>query len=368
MTIKSALLVDDSKVARFALSKLLEKISLKVDMVGSAEDALDFLKNNNNPDVIFMDHLMPGMNGVEATKHIKTNPETNRIPVIMCTSKKSEDFNDDARTYGIYNVLTKPAEPKVVAEILKQLGEDVENNVLPQPAISISLSAEEETDLGQMTQTELPEELKDAPAPVPVAQIIEQVAAPLPTETIEQVARSAVKANVNNRLHELLSSLFDEQYDHVKRILSDSKQDQQNHLKAIMDEYVDEINKKTESIKEEVAAEVSLFLGNQLKEFKTELLQSTSNTTLDASFIEELKDHISTVQSVDTDTWQKLQGEAIQQAHEMARETAEDIAAQAIDSYIRKHQSSVNRFYGMALATSIGIFTIGIAFLSGMFG
>lgn len=361
MTIKSALLVDDSKVARFALSKLLEKINLKVFMVDSAEEALDFLANNENPDVIFMDHLMPGMNGVEATKHIKTNPDTSPIPVIMCTSKKSEDFNDDARTYGIYNVLTKPADPQTVAEIITQLGQDVINNVLPQPAISISLSAEEEVDLGQMTKTDLPEELRDAPAQ-PIS-----APAPLPEEMIEQVARSAVKANVNNRLHELLSSLFDEQYDHLKRILNDSKQDQQSHLAKIMDEYVKEINNKTELIKEEVAAEVSLFLGNQLNEFKVELLQNKSNSELDASLIEDLKDHISTVQSVDTDSWQKLQGEAIQQAHEMARETAEDIAAQAVDSYIRKSQQAANRFYGMALATSVGVFTIGIAFLSGMF-
>ena len=361
MTIKSALLVDDSKVARFALSKLLEKINLKVNMVESAEDALEFLKSNDNPDVIFMDHLMPGMNGVEATKHIKTNPATSAIPVIMCTSKKSEDFNEDARTYGIYNVLTKPAEPKNVAEIIEQLGQDVENNVLPQPAISISLSAEEENNLGQMAKTELPDELKETPAPATPALTA------LPEEMIEQVARSAVKANVNNRLHELLSSLFDEQYDHLKRILNDSKEDQQNHLKSIMDEYVAEINKKTESIKEEVAAEVSLFLGNQLNEFKMDLLESKSNAAFDANLIEEIKEHISTVQSLDTDSWQKLQGEAIQQAHEMARETAEDIAAQAVDSYIRKNQQAANRFYGMALAASVGVFTLGIAFLSGMF-
>jgi CheY-like chemotaxis protein len=329
-------------------------------MAGSAEEALDYLSSHDNPDVIFMDHLMPGMNGVEATKHIKTNPETSAIPVIMCTSKKSEDFNDDARTYGIYNVLTKPAEPKIVAGIIEQLGHDVINNVLPQPAISISLSAKEEADLGQMAMTELPEELKDAP-------IQSAVAAPLPEEMIEQIARSAVKANVNNRLHELLSSLFDEQYDHLKRILNDSKQDQQNHLKSIMDDYVEEINKKTESIKEEVAAEVSLFLGNQLNEFKMELLDNKSNAAFDANIVEELKDHITAVQSVDTDSWQKLQGEAIQQAHEMARETAEDIAAQAVDSYIRKHQQTANRFYGMALAASVGVFTVGIAFLSGMF-
>lgn len=78
MAIKNALLVDDSKVARFALSKLLESRDMEVNMAGSAEEALDFLKSHDRPDVIFMDHLMPGMNGVEATKAIKNNPETAR--------------------------------------------------------------------------------------------------------------------------------------------------------------------------------------------------------------------------------------------------------------------------------------------------
>ena len=70
MTIKSALLVDDSKVARFALSKLLEKNDLKVEMVGSGEDALEFLDKHEQPDVIFMDHLMPRH---ERSRHGTTN-------------------------------------------------------------------------------------------------------------------------------------------------------------------------------------------------------------------------------------------------------------------------------------------------------
>lgn len=74
MAIKNALLVDDSKVARFALSKLLEGRDMEVNMAGSAEEALDFLSSHQRPDVIFMDHLMPGMNGVEATKAIKATP------------------------------------------------------------------------------------------------------------------------------------------------------------------------------------------------------------------------------------------------------------------------------------------------------
>lgn len=358
MTIKSALLVDDSKVARFALSKLLEKLNLKVEMASSGEEALAFLSANHpKPDVIFMDHLMPGMNGVDATKEIKMNASTSDIPVIMCTSKKSDEFTDDAITYGIYDVLTKPAEPERVIDLINKLNLDIENDTLPKPAISISLTKEEEIDLDHMQQTELPSELKDPePKIVPI----------LNNDIIEQVARSAVKANVNSRLHELLSSLFDEQYDHLKRILGESKSELHEHIKEVMDDYANQINQKTESIKEEVAAEVSLFLGKQLSEFKEELLNSKAHSGLDPIQMEELKDHVTSVQSVDTELWQKLQSDAIRQAHETARETAEDIASQTIESYIKKSRQASNKFYGMALATSIGIFAIGLVAIIGM--
>ncbi len=359
MTVESALLVDDSKVARFALSKLLEKISLKVEMVNSGEEAIAYLAANPNPDVIFMDQLMPGMNGVDATKKLKMDPQTSEIPIIMCTSKKSEEFSEDARIYGIYDVLTKPAEAQHVVNLINKLSNDIANDTLPKPAISISLSDQEQDQLAKMSQTELPKELRDTPAPTASPEASSDI--------IEQVARSAVKANVNNRLHELLSSLFDEQYDHVKRILSDSKQEQQEHLKGIMDEYVNEINKKTESIKEEVAAEVSLFLGNQLTEFKQELLGSKAHTGMDPVQMEELKEHLNAIQSMDTEFWQRLQGDAIKQAHEITRETAEEVATQTIENYIRHNRQASNKFYGMALATSIGVFAVGIAIVAGFF-
>ena len=327
-------------------------------MASSGEEALTFLSTNTNPDVIFMDHLMPGMNGVDATKEIKMNASTSEIPVIMCTSKKSDEFTEDAITYGIYGVLTKPAEPESVIELIKKLTHDIAHGTLPKPAISISLSKEEEQDLAQMKQTVLPSELKD--------QEPASSNATLNNEIIEQVARSAVKANVNNRLHELLSSLFDEQYDHLKRILNDSKIEQQDHLKEIMDNYSRQINEKTESIKEEVAAEVSLFLGKQLVEFKDELLKSKAHTGLDPVQMEELKDHLSSVQSMDTEFWQKLQSDAIKQAHETSREAAEDIAAQTIETYINKNRQASNKFYGMALAVSIGVFAAGLAVIIGM--
>ncbi len=362
MTIKSALLVDDSKVARFALSKLLEKIDLNVSMAGSAEEALDYLSSHDNPDVIFMDHLMPGMNGVEATRAIKSNPETSAIPIIMCTSKKSEEFADDAKEYGIYSILTKPPQPKGLSSMIEELGYAVEKGELPQPELDLINGGSKDDTLAEALPVEADNNITAN------QEMLNNGMVALPTEMIEQVARSAVKSNVNNRLHELLSNLFDEQYDHLKRILDESKTEHDVRLAGTFDSFSTQINEKTNAVKEEIAAEVSLFISSQLAELKTEILSNQGTQGLSSEQMDELKDHMTSVQSIDTEFWQTLQSEAIQQAHDISRETAEDIAQRTIDLYTQNQRSSSNKIYVIALATSIGVFSAGIAFLSGILG
>lgn len=122
MAVKCALLVDDSKSARLVLSRLLEKNNLHVDLVESAEEALTYLQAHK-PDVIFMDHMMPGMDGLEAAKIIHTNPQTHNIPVVMCTSKEGEAFTADAKAHGAVDVICKPPSPDAVARVLHLLSE-----------------------------------------------------------------------------------------------------------------------------------------------------------------------------------------------------------------------------------------------------
>lgn len=114
------LLVDDSKSARFALRKLLERNGMQVDVAESAEQALGYLESNH-PDVIFMDHLMPGMDGFEATRAIKERPERSAIPIIMCTSKEDDDYEQQARANGASDILTKPATPSALSQVLDNL-------------------------------------------------------------------------------------------------------------------------------------------------------------------------------------------------------------------------------------------------------
>lgn len=117
---KTALIVDDSKSARAVLKRVLETHDIDVDTTKSAEEALDYL-TGNRPDVIFMDHLMPGMDGFEAVSAIKRNPETATIPIMMYTSKKGEVYVGQARALGAVGVLPKEVAPVEVSKVLKSL-------------------------------------------------------------------------------------------------------------------------------------------------------------------------------------------------------------------------------------------------------
>lgn len=117
---KTALIVDDSRSARVVLKKMLEKHELLVDTAESAEAALEYL-NDHRPDVIFMDHLMPGMDGFEAVSAIKNNPDTATIPIMMYTSQEGEVYVGQARALGAVGVLPKQVEPVEVSKVLQSL-------------------------------------------------------------------------------------------------------------------------------------------------------------------------------------------------------------------------------------------------------
>jgi CheY-like chemotaxis protein len=120
MSAKRALVVDDSKSARAFLSRILERHNLVVDGAESAEDAIDYL-TRQRPDVIFMDHLMPGMDGFQAVRTIKSDPRTATIPILMYTSQEGELYLSQARALGALGVLPKQTRPVDVTKALLQL-------------------------------------------------------------------------------------------------------------------------------------------------------------------------------------------------------------------------------------------------------
>ena len=121
MTHRLALVVDDSKTARVTLKRMLEKQSIDADTVDSAPAAIDYLVEKM-PDVIFMDHMMPGMDGLQAVEAIKSNPQTATIPIMMYTSKEGDLYVSQARALGAVGILPKQVEPAELFEVLNKLG------------------------------------------------------------------------------------------------------------------------------------------------------------------------------------------------------------------------------------------------------
>jgi len=99
---------------------MLADHELRVETAESAEAALEYL-TAHRPDVIFMDHMMPGMDGFQAVKAIKENPATATIPVMMYTSQSGELYVGQARALGAVGVLPKQIKPVEVREVLRSL-------------------------------------------------------------------------------------------------------------------------------------------------------------------------------------------------------------------------------------------------------
>ena len=135
MARKRSLVVDDSKSARVILSRMLEKYDIEVDMAESAEQAIEYLKTNR-PDAIFMDHLMPGMDGLQAVQAIKGNPQTAMIPIMMYTSQEGELYVGQARALGAMGVLPKQVRPVDVSKVLYELHLLPDRRDMTEPALT----------------------------------------------------------------------------------------------------------------------------------------------------------------------------------------------------------------------------------------
>jgi CheY-like chemotaxis protein len=120
MYAKRALVVDDSATARKVMSNQLREQGLDVDVVNSAGEAIDYLCESS-PHIIFMDYEMPGMDGFQALKAIKSNPQTAMIPVLMYTSKESGLHVGRAHALGAVGVLPKTLEPVGLKKILEDM-------------------------------------------------------------------------------------------------------------------------------------------------------------------------------------------------------------------------------------------------------
>jgi twitching motility two-component system response regulator PilH len=109
MPIKKILLVDDSKTELHFLSDLLTKRGYAVRTAEDGEDAMRRLEEDK-PDLILMDVVMPGQNGFQLTRAITRDTRFADVPVIMCTSKNQETDRVWGMRQGARDYIVKPVD------------------------------------------------------------------------------------------------------------------------------------------------------------------------------------------------------------------------------------------------------------------
>ncbi len=102
------LLCDDDIRNIFSLSSALEHQGLKVDIARNGFEAIDSLDANPDIDVVLMDMMMPGMDGLEATRRICDDARFRKLPIIAITAKAMKDDQEQCLAAGASDYLAKP--------------------------------------------------------------------------------------------------------------------------------------------------------------------------------------------------------------------------------------------------------------------
>jgi CheY-like chemotaxis protein len=124
MAAKKILLVDDSKTTLMMERAILEKRTSYQCV--TAADGLEAVSkaNEERPDLILMDVVMPRMNGFEACKKMRQQPATREIPIVLLTTRGEESYMEAGFQSGCNDYLTKPVNGDELVKLLESyLGE-----------------------------------------------------------------------------------------------------------------------------------------------------------------------------------------------------------------------------------------------------
>jgi CheY-like chemotaxis protein len=110
-TVSYLLLADDNEDMRLMLRDLFRASGHEVSMVPDGPSALAAIEERE-PDLVILDHAMPGLTGIEVCRRVKENPFTSRIPVLMLTAQGAVESKVEGFAAGADDYLSKPFDPR----------------------------------------------------------------------------------------------------------------------------------------------------------------------------------------------------------------------------------------------------------------
>ena len=146
-----ALVVDDEPMNLTVAQNIFKRYGMKVTTAGSGTEAVDLCRERSF-DIVFMDHMMPGMDGVEALKRIRSNKNFAEIPIVALTANAVSTARETFLAAGFDGFVSKPVELVDLERVLRK--------VLRKSLVTYQAEGQPE---------QLPEAEQPVPAPPPAA-------------------------------------------------------------------------------------------------------------------------------------------------------------------------------------------------------
>lgn len=114
------LIVDDEAYMQCLIQHHLTRAGFEVLKASTGKEAIQ-MAEENIPDLVIMDYMLPQMNGLDVLQHLKGNRNTSHIPIIMMTANSFMVSQEEAESSGAAMFCTKPFSPTQLVQIIKRL-------------------------------------------------------------------------------------------------------------------------------------------------------------------------------------------------------------------------------------------------------
>ena len=172
------MVVDDNEVNTMVVASMLEQFEIDVKEVYSGKDAIEEAKYTDY-DIIFMDYIMPEMNGIEVTEEIRKLGKVKRPVIVALSANETQDLKVKFQSAGVDDVVSKPLELKRVLEIFEKW--------LPERIVPMS-AAEKNTEPERTNLVELFSHVKELDVEIGLSHIANS----------EENYIKVIEASVNN--------------------------------------------------------------------------------------------------------------------------------------------------------------------------
>ena len=116
---KTVLVADDDPVILRLIQVNLELEGYDVLTANNGQEAVDQAAESH-PDLVILDIMMPRLDGYQACEALKSNAETEAIPVIFLSAKAQQSDIEKGKSFGVADYLTKPFDPSELLEVVER--------------------------------------------------------------------------------------------------------------------------------------------------------------------------------------------------------------------------------------------------------